>query len=362
MEAKKRIICVVGDLGGTHEVQLVAVALQHEEDDIAISWIADPSGRGQDFLKRTKVPFESRGPDFVTDHAASAIVIGTSGSPENTFQGMWTLFGKLCDIPVFWVEDFWGTGEVSAMGRWDPDAMFVIDDMALKIARRSRRDIETLAFGKPSFGKLGELVERKPGIRNVVRSLLEVGAGETLVTFWSSGESVDRVIAHLDALAQGLSGRARVAPRFHPKFPKDSANKLWEKSRQLFDVSLVDARRYAPQENLSIGSDVVVADWGCTEGVRAMLLGIPTAVTLFPADDESVRRGLGYTNGIPPMCLSGAAIQLDHPEQCADAILREALDLRLQNDRMEGRDRWHGDIVQPDAADRIADVIIRMSW
>lgn len=306
-----KIYIVVGDTGSAKE--LVPAARELTKRGAKVSWFADRSGKAaSEVLAKEQIEFSHRGPE--PGDRPDRILVGTSASAVD-LQIAWTKFGKKKCVTVLWLEDLWGTGEREVARETDPDVMLVVDRAAADIAHAVRPNMSFAVVGKPTFEKLGSYIPHAGDIRKSIRTMLGVDNTDVLVSYWSEGERPERVEEHLAQLRHlmGMAvGDFVLATRIHPKIPDERRKRLWEYAIS-GAVRAVDARKEI-QEELIIASDVVVSDWGGTAGYIAVLLGIPTIVTLFP-DDKEWREGAGYPQGVPPLVATHAADGARDPEE-----------------------------------------------
>ena len=81
------------------------------------------------------------------------------------------------------------------------------------------------------------------------------------------------------------------APRFHPKIEASALAGLKEIVGRV-KARVVDCSKMNAHE-LTVSSDINIADWGSTSQYASALAGVPTVVTLFP-DDTADRVAAGY--------------------------------------------------------------------
>ncbi len=333
----KRIVAVGGDLGGWNDTLPVINELIYLGAQVNIYF--DPAGAAyqkalRDGLKEG-VDFVTRGLYFL-QNKPDAILIGVSATAIRS-QIAWTRFGRENHIPVFWVEDMWGTGEIREVREklfpvYGPDIIFTMDNIASDIVSASwPKGVLPVKVGKTTFERLGEVREMRTEVRESVRGQLGVKDNEFLLTWWSGGTSLERVRAQIEAVLQiatddpeGKFSKIIVAPRFHPKLDRFPCSGELTVTQELFTDFLgfaVDARNF-PAEDLILASDVTVADWGGNEGLRSTVLGVPAIVTLFPDDDKEARLARGYNFGFPPLVAACAVLGVESSNELLDAVER----------------------------------------
>jgi len=355
----KSVYIIVGDLGSARELLLAEKEIISR--DARIKWFVSAGGKAGDLLTKDKIVFRGRGPD--ASDCPDLLLIGT-GATAYQAQIEWTKWGRANNVPVLWLEDLWGCGEHSVVRGVSPDAMLVNDGVAAEIARTIRPDLETVAVGKATFEPLAEVEKNATEIRRRVRKELGVNMADFLVLY-SSGGSPDRAAEHLQALAKipnqsyGLRHNFVFAPRLHPKLPDDKKPHL-SKFVARGDKRAVDACRI-PLEELIVSSEAVVADWGCTEGYKSVLLKVPTIVTLFPddANDAERRTDVGYPGGIPPLIKTGSAIAVRSAEDLRDGLWEISHLYWAVIQAMAKNREPYIHLLRPGASARVADAVMK---
>lgn len=354
MASKKRVVVVVGDMGGALETVPGVLALQILDPEAELRWIIDPGelARANTVLDKAKISYERRLPS--PDDTPSVIVIGTSATAVEG-QIAWTQHGKDRGIPVIWVEDLFGTGSRKATQVVSPDVMLTIHPVAEEIAQRVRPGLKTVTVGKPSFARIPTLIPQKPAIRQKVREALGIN-DKFLITWIFGGEPAERAWSQLEAFKHAHHDLSSinyvVMPRFHPKHPEkqklETAMKDILAKRVLEDTGSLD--------EVILAADFVIADWGSTDTYTSMFVDVPVATVLFP-DDTPRRVAAGYINGLPP-ALTGhedwGLPSVHHLVSCAKFV-----ECYPKSTAARTRDRaiQFQELLRPGAAERIADEI-----
>lgn len=350
---------VFGDIGGCREGRAVLKIL--EERGIAVYNFVDAGDKAKAdiVLEADFIPYEKRDP--LAGDNPGAIVIGTSATAVDA-QVKWTAFGKARGIPVIWVEDIWGTGEMPGVDSVSPDVLCVLDEYAATIARTVRPAIRIEVVGKPTFEALGkkyctDLSEMVARVRRLI--LTESGQGEAfLLTFWAGGEKPEEVKKQFEALfpLRELSGGRPLVlvPRFHPKLSvkvRDYALGLVRENGQA-----VSEAQYINYDEIAMASSLNIGDYNSTSMLISAMFGVPAIMLLFP-DNRAERLKLGYPIGEPPLRLAGACWGAE-----SAAHFRETIRWIMANEDTARKRVWRDaasfrSLLEPGAAERAAAIV-----
>lgn len=292
---------VVGDLGGLNAVLPTVEKLQWHLPHLRIQWIVDchPLALAAGELKKLGIEYEVRDPR--DDEETDFILAGTSATAAGA-QVKWTRWAQGKGVPVVWQRDWYGTGERTSVLEVTPDLMLELDEVSAAMALKKRPGLRYKIVGSEKYGKV-PAPEDIFTIRHRVREMLHVGPLDFLVTCGFGGDPVFRAPFQLGRILESKifhAGSVMLAWRFHPKHP--NAAQLAEAAYGEKDVLMVSESAGVSLEQLYYASDLVVADWGGTDSLSAVLAGIPIATMLFP-DDTKVREDVGYPDGVPPILL-----------------------------------------------------------
>jgi hypothetical protein len=355
----KRIAMVVGDLGSAYEMILAAPEL--EKRGAKLEWFADIEGKGRNALQNAAISYIGLTFEDVSYWQArhtkmDAYLVGTSAT-VNKLKISATQFGITVGIPVFWLEDLWGTGEHMNSRSVSPNVMLVNDNLAGEIALSVRPDIKVVAVGKPTFEKYLSMRERADEIRTNIRKQLGVPDGLALITMSFGGDPLERSEAQVPEVLSALKSfgdSVVVAWRFHPKHTRKF--NLWNSAMRGGMLS-VDASSTDLNE-LSIASTVVVADWGNTNGYVSVLCGTPTLTFLFPSQDKRLE-GLGFPNNLPPVVARfpewGVHSVADLSKALGSCVREEE---QARSFTIKNRSPQWEEACAPGAASRIAEAIL----
>lgn len=355
---------VFGDIGGANEG--IPALEEVVKRGVPIRYFVSPEDRAKagDVLKKRNLPYEQRLPE--PHDNPKVIVIGTSATAAQG-QIEWTQFGKEKGIPVIWVEDLWGTGERKRTRGVSPDVMCTLDsEIATQIVRSVRPDIRVEAVGKHTFEMLAKYRENpKEMVQKVRKELMgRLEERAIMVTYWSGGESAERVEEHLKSLKwlDRLTNQAVVfAPRFHPKLPaeaKEHLRKLAFGSNKM----VADSTDFNPEET-TIASDINIGDWGTTNMYVSAIFGIPAVMCLFPdsppQSSKQERIDIGYPQGIPPLVAANAGWSAESGAGLNDALFLIMNALHMAKERVNKNGGVFVKLVDnPGAAKRTADIVM----
>ncbi len=348
-----KIAAVVGDIGGCKEL-LPAVKVLEARGHCA-EWFVDDSPNakaGTEVLAKAGVSYRTTLPGMIDDF--DAVVVGTSATAYR-FQNEFTRAAK-GEIPVIWVEDFYGTAHHKEVMGVAPDILCVSDDLGREISDRARPGVRAFPCGKPSYAPVAEFIKNKEAIRREVRSKLAKPDGFAVV--YSSTNVLRAVAAHLDALNQALGNIPGSVfwPRFHPKFSeKEIGWNLVKEGRTDFEDTL---SAEPSLERLAIAADFLVCPWGATTQFAAALAGVPVVLLLFP-DDRDRRITLGYPGGVPPLLLAEAGWGVNDEAMLTIITSLIAGDQPTASARVQTGSEKFKTLLKPGADVRIADIIER---
>lgn len=372
-----KVYAVCGDIGGTKEVIPAAAELMAR--GVSVEWFIDPNGKGgPDVLAkpevltklgvtakaypewgRAGVAYETREPN--ENDCPDLIMVGTSATAAYA-QIKWTNFGKKHGIPVLWVEDLHGTGSRKALHDVWPDAMCVIDEAAQSIAQTVRRGLTTHVTGKPSFENLSDLISRKAEICTKVREELKLAETDFFVTWLFGGEPAARSNTQLDYFEDSLSEHTYPGVfnlRFHPKHPDSKSGLQHARFEKMNEIKKVDGRPIKDVQEVVLASDMLLADWGNTDALTALLGGVPVVTILFPED--TVRRvDAGYPEGVPPVLQMNPWWGVTSVGDMQDRIWRVYTDPKDYTAVTAHRAVPFQKLLEKGAAARIADVAMEM--
>lgn len=374
---EKEIVIVVGDIGGAREMVFIDQALK-KISGVRTRWILDRQGKaGSELLDRPDIlqkldaairhciPYDTVSP--AGSWKPDLIAVGTSATAIGA-QIEWTQFGVQEDIPVFWMEDWHATGSRKAVRHVHPDVMGVIDSVAAGIASLNHPRTAVHEIGRPSGESLASLIAKRKVIRKRVRSGLDIGEEQFLITWacggaempastWNQVRSFEKTLTlnHLDFLAS--DERFLFTFRFNPK--NTEADQLYEYVGNL-PVCTVDSRSHDFQD-VVLASDAYAADWSSSDSFTALLAGIPVITVLFP-DDRERRSDAGFINEVPPV-LAGYPLAFlswgvwDAPALC-QKIIKIFYGIKDARAMTRKRARIFRKLLEPGAADRAAKILL----
>lgn len=374
MTQGQEIFAVGGDIGGARELLLVTQEIWRR--GLEVRWFLDPSGRAMpDLFENQKsltelgiqgsVQYETRCPE--DSDRPCRILVGTSATAVER-QLEWTRFGREQSIPVDWVEDWYATGSRKNTQTVSPDRMFVSDSIAKTIAEAVRPDLEVLVHGSPFAGSiLARLIRESLEFRPVIRHELGLTDADFLVTWIFGGDPPHRAwrqlvdfsssLEELQDMAEEFTGlNVIVNFRFHPKHP--DGRKLQDHARSVPVRQTDSADCGIDLQRLVLSSNMVFADWGNTDTRTTLLGGIPIATLLFPNDLQH-RVDAGFPSGVPPVLMSHEGWGVKSVREMLERIRFVREDEARARRITEERALPFQKLIEPGAAERIADAIIK---
>ena len=357
MPEQDAVYVIGGDAGSTIDL-IPAVALL-KESGITVRWFADsgPQAQAGKILARYDIPYEVRGPSIGDN--PPVILFGYSNKAVDA-QNIWTGWAMTRRakggpiIPVIGYDDLFVNAIRPNVMDAEPDEILVISSLAERMVRERRPDVRITVVGKSLH--IPDERERQEK-RAALRAKYKLGEGNFLVAFGFAGEPPDHAPGQIDEI---LRERSRFHPemifafRFHPAHPQST-----ELAQRMAASGLRTIDTHAePLLDVYMASDAVVTGYGATDAYRTVLMGIPTITMLFPEDLE-YRVQIGYVGGIPPIIASNVLWGADTVSYLSSLLrrIREMPDLTCQ--RTQERAEQFRDLCVPDAAERIAAVVMR---
>lgn len=345
-----KAIFIVGDIGATKD--LIPAARELKKLSCKVTWSVDPAGKGHNLLSAENIPYGERDASLEAGNY-DVIVIGTSATAVEE-QIEWTKQGKKAGTPVIWYEDLWGTGQRPATRSVNPDVMLTVGKTASGIARHVRPNIQVQAVGKPSFEEITYYHSRIDETRERIRGELGIKNDDIVVLYWGGGEQ-DRVKLHLEALMgieEVYSRRVIHLPRLHPKMP--GRDEAWSHLQTLSNI--IDAHD-VDEVSLNCAADVVMGEFGSTQTYVAAMLGTHPIIALWP-DNLKKREACGFVKGVPPQIENRVAAGVRSREDIMNCLFMWVTNANRQVLRHRALQIF-GDAIQPGAAKRIAEAIVK---
>lgn len=356
------VYAVVGDIGGAKEILPVVQILQGKYG-AAVKWFVDSSPKakaGTEVLDKAEIPYERRDPKH-SDYP-KVIVVGTSATAVES-QIDWTRYGIENNIPVIWVEDLHGTGSVKNVRGVSPDLMVVVDEIASRCANAIRPSLKTSVLGKPSFANLPVLIEKAPEIRAVVRKELGLGEYAFLVHCMFGGEPQERAWTQVMELERrtytirmclSMARNVFVMCRFHPKHP--DVEELRERTASVLGTRFIDGARVKDAQHAVIASDFLFSEYSANDQFTGLLAGVPVGTLLFPYDC-GWRIERGYPEGVPPILIGREEWGVASIEKMSELVCLAVKNHEFVKETTENRAKPFRTLLEPGAAERIADVV-----
>lgn len=278
----EHVVVILGDAGATDYFLAAYPTLSKK---YALDIVADPAGAAADKLSKSGVPHISLpalSESFLK--GASLVLCGTAGKA----QGLWkhtSVLAQSAGIPCAWFCDFFGSGCEAAVKDISPDHIAFFDAssreqfLAERPLFRGRMNI----VGNPSYDMIAKFDTYAHRVE--VRERLGVKSAAKLVVYSASSlKQFDLMESMRVLVSWAREIDVLVGVSFHPADEKSASAEVAQVKEYLarkLGPSLIDLQNVRGLP-LAAAADVFITDYS-TEGVRACLMGTPTAFLLLPS-------------------------------------------------------------------------------
>jgi hypothetical protein len=274
---RKRILLALGDAGSA---EYAAACLERLDQHFDFDILADPEGAAIGVLRKRDVDFREWDGSPIHPNGVSLILCGTCGKAQKLWRAA-TLAGREHLTNVAWFGDFFGSGSEPALADLSPDHFAAFDRSSADrfLTLRPAFDEKYLRIvGNPSFDSLREIAR----LRARQRALLELTDEERLVYYAASSLGQFALEETLTLVAEWTKKHGhRFVIAFHPADQKSAGEEVARLRAMLTErlgPKLLDPQGISGV-HLSAAADLVVTDYS-TEGVKAALMGVPTAFVM----------------------------------------------------------------------------------
>ncbi|OGG45163.1 hypothetical protein A2673_03665 [Candidatus Kaiserbacteria bacterium RIFCSPHIGHO2_01_FULL_50_13] len=293
---KPKVVLVVGDMGAWQYFAPIMPELTRRYE---VELLADPKGAAKNEIEKVGVSHRvTDGKDLFETGALDGVYSVLCGTAGKTFE-LWENASQAAinhDVPFAWFGYFYSSGCEAQMLGCNPNYFAAFDtDTAARFMTEHLGIYEDRIriVGNPSFDAIASFDVATARYRT--REALSLKESEQFVCYSASSmEQFSLERESLNNLISWVKGRARFAARFHPADEKNKPEYIARLRKRLSDElgpQMVDTKEYKGLE-LAVAADVFVTDYS-TEGVRACLVGIPTAFLMLKTSQEYLHRAKG---------------------------------------------------------------------